>query len=115
MRPNVTAGARRDILLILTASRTQFGQAAQKRYRVLLEQAIMDVADNPNRPGVTSPPDLPHGLKLYHTRHARSRLPSAERVGRPRHFVVFRLVNEGIEILRVLHDAMDLPSHLSLD
>ena len=112
MRPHVTAKARRDILAILATSRAQFGLDAQRRYRVMLEQAIRDIAENPQRPGVASPSDLPEGLRLYHTRHARSHLPLETRVGRPRHFVAFRLVDDVVEVLRVLHDAMDLARQL---
>jgi plasmid stabilization system protein ParE len=34
------------------------------------------------------------------------------RIARPRHFVAFRVTPTAIEVLRILHDAMDLPVHL---
>jgi toxin ParE1/3/4 len=113
MRVIVTARARRDIFILLVTSRSQFGLEAQKRYRVLLEQAIADVADDPSRPGVTRPDGVPQGIWLYHVRHARTRTPANQRVGRPRHVFVFRQRGDALDLLRVLHDAMDLPSHMA--
>jgi len=113
MRAVVTAKARRDLFILLATSRTQFGAAAQLRYRLLLEQAILDLANNPRRPGVASPGGVPDGVSLYHSRRSRPRAPAAHRVGRPRHVLVFRVRGEDVEILRILHDAMDLPSHMA--
>jgi toxin ParE1/3/4 len=113
MRLIVTAKARRDIFILLATSRTQFGPEAQRRYRLLLEQAIADLADNPRRPGVTRPGGIPEGVWLYHIRHALARAPANQRVARPRHVFVFRQRSDELELLRVLHDAMDLPSHMA--
>jgi plasmid stabilization system protein ParE len=33
-------------------------------------------------------------------------------VARPRHLLAFRIIDGGIVVLGVLHDAMDLPEHL---
>jgi len=113
MRLVVTAKARRDIFILLATSRSQFGPEAQKRYRLLVEQAMTDLTDNPGRPGVTRPDGLPEGIWLYHVRHARARPPVSQRVGRPRHVLVFRQRSDELDLLRVLHDAMDLPSHMA--
>ena len=113
MRAVVTAKARRDLFIILATSRSQFGQSAQRRYRFLVQQAIADLADDPRRPGVTRPDGMPDGVWLYHSRHAQSRAPEDQRVRRPRHVLVFRLSGDDVEILRVLHDAMDFPSHMA--
>jgi toxin ParE1/3/4 len=107
----LSARARLDIRIILSASGDKFGQRAQRRYRLLLEQAIADVAANPDRAGVQTIGG--RQLRFYHTRHARPRTPAQERVRRPRHLVVFEVRGERLEILRVLHDAMDLPGRLS--
>jgi toxin ParE1/3/4 len=113
MRAVVTAKARRDLFILLATSRAQFGQAAQARYRALLQQAIADVTNDPRRAGVRPAEEVHEGIWLYHSRHARTRIPPGSRVGRSRHLLVFRVRGDDIEILRVLHDAMDLPSHLA--
>lgn len=110
MRWFLTVRARLDIGLILSASGDRFGSEAQRRYRMLLEQAIEDVAADPQRSGVQS--IAGDGLWLYHSRHARIRTPLKRRVARPRHLIVFSIRNQRLEVLRVLHDAMDLPEHL---
>jgi toxin ParE1/3/4 len=113
MKVVVTAKARRDIFILLATSRAQFGTDAQKRYRLLLEQAITDLADDPRRPGVTRPDGVLEGIWLYHARHAGAHAAACQRVGRPRHVLVFRLHGNELDLLRVLHDAMDLPSHMA--
>lgn len=113
MRAIVAAKARRDLFVLLATSRTQFGAAAQQRYRLLLEQAITDLAADPQRPGVAKPDGIQSDIQLYHSRHSRQRTPAAHRVSRPRHVLVFRVRGSDVEILRILHDAMDLPSHMA--
>lgn len=41
-----------DIERILRRSETAFGAHARRRYRALIDHAIRDVADDPDRPGV---------------------------------------------------------------
>lgn len=97
--------------IILSASGDHFGQSAQRRYRLLLEQAIEDVAADPLRAGVQSAGGE-QGVWLYHARHPRPRTPAKQRVRRPRHLIVFAIASDEVRVLRVLHDAMDLPEHL---
>lgn len=110
MNWTLSSRARLDVRAILSASGDQFGESAQRRYRMLLEQAIEDVAANPRRRGVHGVEA--QGVYLYHARHARARTPADQRVGRPRHLIVFEVVDDEIRVLRVLHDAMDLPEQL---
>ena len=104
------ARARLGIRVILSASGDRFGLEARRRYRRLLTQAIEDVAADPQRVGVQSAGAL-GDMRLYHTRHARLRA-GGRPINRPRHVIAFRIVSDQIVILRVLHDAMDLPEHL---
>jgi toxin ParE1/3/4 len=96
----------------MAQSRMQFGREAQLRYEHLLNAAMQDLAADPQRPGARQAESGSEGLWLYHSRLARPRLPAADRVGRPRHILVYRIVGEEVRIIRVLHDAMDLPAHL---
>jgi len=110
MKRAIGARARLDFRIIVSASGDQFGGGAQHRYRRLLEQAMDDVVADPLRAGVRAAG--PEGLWLYHTRHARPRVPPKQRIARPRHLIVFRVFGDEVQILRVLHDAMDLPIRL---
>ena len=112
MKPQVSARARREMLMILGASRLQFGVEAERRYRNLVDQAISDIGADPARAGVR-PYSTSERIFLYHLRHARARTPRALRVQRPRHVIVFRRVGERVEVLFLMHDEMDLPSRLA--
>lgn len=103
--------AQRDFDDILEDSQVRFGAAVARRYARLLVKALRDLRVDPMRIGVQTRRELPEGLRLYHIRHSRGRGGERE-IGRPRHFLVFRDVDEGLLVLRVLHDAMDLPEHL---
>jgi len=108
----LTASARRDVANALAQSEEQFGRAARQRYRLLLEPALDDLAQDPRRPGVRADAHLPADHRLYPVRLSRARPAPADRVGHPRHVVVFRLDGPTVEVLRLLHEAMDLPRHL---
>jgi toxin ParE1/3/4 len=108
-RVDFTSTARRDIANALRTSRRQFGDAAVKRYGALLAQAYKDLRADPERPGVCAWREE-NDLRLYHLRHSRRR--AAGRIGAPRHFIVFKADAARILIVRVLHDAMDIESHL---
>ncbi|MBL8549775.1 MAG: type II toxin-antitoxin system RelE/ParE family toxin [Hyphomonadaceae bacterium] len=105
--------ARSDERAILTVSFRNFGLAARNRYRALLQQAYANLQNNPLRAGSVERSDLPGRVRVYHLRHARSRLAKEKRTARPRHFIVFTFDEDAVRIVRVLHDAMDLAGHLA--
>jgi toxin ParE1/3/4 len=105
----LSSRANLDLSIVLAASDERFGPTVRARYRALLQQAIQDVADDPRRAGVKAIAGRA-GAWAYHTRHARPR--TSKRVGRPRHVIVFRIAGDRVIILRILHDAMDLPAWL---
>ncbi|HEY5072527.1 MAG TPA: type II toxin-antitoxin system RelE/ParE family toxin [Caulobacteraceae bacterium] len=108
----VAPAARRDVRDILRWSDSQFGRQARDRYRRFIERACVDLRSDPARPGVQRHQDMAADHFLYHLRHGRSLSP-ADRVASPRHFLAFRHRGDHIEIVRILHDAMNLPSHLN--
>jgi toxin ParE1/3/4 len=112
-RLRVTGPATRDIDAVLEDSENRFGVAGADAYRALLTTAFLDLRISPARPTVKGRPGTPATLRFYHLRHSRSRAP--ERIGRPRHLILFRDDGETVEILRVLHDAMDIFSRLGDD
>lgn len=104
--------ASRDITAILKWSLREFGEAAALRYASLIEQALSDIADDPERPGSKERPEVREGCRTYHLEFSRSRV-AGSRVKEPRHFLVYRFRDlHAIEIIRILHDNRDLARHL---
>lgn len=105
--------AERDIEAILRWSHEQFGDQARVRYEALLVQAMYDIADDPERFGSQRQPEIADTARTYHLRHSRNRIGLTHRVGRPRHFLIYRTGADGqVEVGRVLHDCMALAQHL---
>ena len=106
--------AEADLAEILAWSAEAFGDAARRRYAALIVQAIGDLAADPARAGAKTRPEIAADVHTYHLAHSRNRVPpDAGRVITPRHFLIFRLRGgSALEIVRVLHDSMDLAGHL---
>lgn len=102
VRLTVTAEA--DFLEIIDWTVEQFGDQQAEVYADTLSAAIIALTEGPDVAGVRERQEIGKGLYTLHV--ARS--------GRKgRHFVLFR-VRAGarqIEVLRLLHDAMDLKLH----
>src|ERR1035438_7375795 len=104
--------ARNDIREALLWSQRRFGERAAGRCQVLLKQALRDIASDPERPGSTERPELARGIRTYHLFFSRGRVQSElGKVGKPRHFLVYRRRGDTIDVVRVLHDARDLERH----
>lgn len=110
----VTTPAERDLRAILLWSETEFGNTAADRYQALIAQAMVDLAENPFRPGAKQREDLLPGIYTYHLAFSRQHVPEG-RVKSPRHFLVYRIMMDRIEILRALHDSRDLDLHIPRD
>ena len=110
----IAPAAVEDIESILAWTDGQFGEKARLRYEALLTRAIMDVADQPERVGSSSRPEIAAAARTYHLSYSRKRVRGGiGQVRQPRHFILYRIRNNGtVEIGRVLHDSMDLESHL---
>lgn len=113
-RYRISPQAEQDIEAILAWTHEEFGEKARVRYEALLTQAILDVADSPDRAGSQDRPEIAASARTYHIRHSRDRVKmSIGKVKQPRHFLLYRAPEGGpVEIGRVLHDAMDLQRHL---
>lgn len=103
----LSAAAKQDIIDILAWSAERFGKAARQRYRALLRTAISDIASDPTRPGSKTRPELGDGIRSWHLSLSRRRSPVGS-VRMPRHFLIYRVGRDGVTIVRVLHDAMDI-------
>lgn len=108
----LSAAAEADISAIFRKSMEDFGEDAARRYTRLLSLAFQEIAQ---RPALEGSRELEHGIHLYHLRHSSKRAGiDGVTVRRPRHFVAYRKPSDrAIEIIRILHDAMDIDAHLT--
>ena len=96
-----------DFQNIIDWTLEQFGDKQARVYAETLSDALEALAAGPRAIGVRERADIAKGLFTLHV----------ARAGRKgRHFVLFR-VHAGqqrrwIDVLRLLHDAMDLPSNI---
>ena len=103
----LAAAAEADIQDILRWTLEQFGPSQAKSYAGTLSASLEALAVGSAVTGAKARNDIAKGLFTLHvTRDGR----------KGRHFVMFRIGrdqgHEVIDVLRVLHDAMDLPRHL---
>lgn len=102
----LSAAARNDFDEIVDWTVDRFGSAQATAYARSLTASISELDAGPSQPGVKERPELGKGMFTLHI---------ARRGRKGRHFVVFRIVDQRakiLEVLRFLHDAMDLPRHL---
>lgn len=106
----LTASADRDIANILRWTLAEFGVEQMRRYSKLLASAVVTLARGPEVPGARFRDEIGPGLRTLHI------TPGSRR---GRHFILFRVAADksiqAIEILRVLHDAMDMVGHCPSD
>jgi toxin ParE1/3/4 len=108
-----TAMALQDVAAIQDWTLTRFGESISLRYDRLMEAALADLLAEPTRLGVRHHPAMPQGVFVYHLRFSRTK-PTRAGVEKPRHFFVFRVDEDILTVLRVLHDSMDLAAHVDL-
>ena len=106
----LTAQAEADVAEILEWSAGQFGEAQARHYAETLTSAIEALSEGPGVPGAKARDEIGAGLLTLHV---------ARKGRRGRHFLLFRVGREAgrrvIDVLRVLHDAMDLARHVDPD
>lgn len=97
--------AEQDFAEILVWTVRQFGVAQAQTYAVTLRLALREVAHGAKTIGAMPRDDISPGIFLLHVARARRR---------GRHLVAFRVADEHhVDVLRILHESMDLASHLS--
>jgi toxin ParE1/3/4 len=100
------AGAEADIDRILLDSARAFGVEAAERYDLLMRSVFAALAAVPDRPGSQKVTTAAH-VRVYPLRIARRLVAEEQRVGRPRHIVVYRVGSDGVvEIIGLAHDRM---------
>jgi toxin ParE1/3/4 len=101
--PRLGAEAERDLTDIVRWTARHFGAAQARFYRQAILAAIRDLENGPDTPGSKARDEILPGLRTLHVaRHGR----------RGRHFLMYRASGHHIDILRILHDSMELGRHL---
>jgi toxin ParE1/3/4 len=95
--------AEQDYVEILQWTTKTFCEGQANTYAETMALAIEALEGGPDVLGAKARDDIQPGIRTLHV----------ARQGRTgRHFVVFRVVGSDIDVLRLLHDSMDLPRHL---
>lgn len=103
-RVRLGATAEIDFANILKWTTENFGARQSRIYRDTLIQAIGELADGPDVAGSKARDEIMAGLRTLHI---------ARRSRRGSHFLMYRAMpNRTIEIVRILHDRMDLQRHV---
>ncbi len=105
-RVRLAAAANADLRDILRWTSAHFGETQARIYAATLTEAIEVLTDGPRVPGARERNEIAKGLMTLHV----------ARGGRKgRHFVLYRAdarsVPPVIDVLRLLHDSMDLARH----
>lgn len=111
LQPSFTEKALTDLSSIQTWTEENFGLEISQRYDALIENALAQLLESPSRLGVQQHPALSSEIHLFHLRFSRNS-EKKRLIQLPRHFIVFRVDHDVLTVLRVLHDSMDLQSHL---
>lgn len=106
-RVRLAAAAEADFRNIVLWTSDNFGARQARTYSATLSIALRALTKGPIKSGATPRDDIGKGIHTLHVaRHGR----------KGRHFVVFRvgrdIHGEVIDVLRLLHDVMDLPRHI---
>jgi toxin ParE1/3/4 len=106
-RVRLTAAAEADVANIVRWTAKQFGEPQARTYAETLSGALAALMDGPTMPGARARNDIGRGLFTLHV---------ARRGRKGRHFILFRVARDQqgdiIEVLRILHEVMDLPRHV---
>jgi toxin ParE1/3/4 len=103
-RVRLGAAAEVDFANILKWTNENFGARQSRVYRDTLVQAIGELADGPDVAGSKARDEIMAGIRT---------LRVARRGRRGSHFLMYRAARNGtIEVVRILHDRMDLRRHV---
>jgi len=102
----LTRAAEDDFAGILRWTAENFGKAQARTYARTLNGTLTELTQGTDTVGCRLREDIGPG---FHTLHV------AHKGRKGRHFVVFRVdaATKVIDVLRLLHDSMDLPRHLA--
>jgi len=100
----LTEAAAQDFQSVLRWTLEAFGSLQARAYQEILVAALEELADGPNIPGSVTRDEIRPGLRSLHVTRGRRR---------GLHFIFYRVAQPNvIEVVRILHDAMDLSRHV---
>jgi toxin ParE1/3/4 len=100
------AGAEDDIDSLLLRSAGEWGVAGAERYHRLMLAVFALVGEIPDTPGSQAVAAVA-GVRVFPLRLGRRLVEAEQRVGNPRHVVVYRIAEDGaVEIMGLAHDRM---------
>jgi len=105
-RPYFSGRAEQDFFDIIAWTTEHFGRSQADTYKNVILSAVQVLEGGPAVVGVKSRDDIRPGLMSLHV---------AREGRRGRHFLLFRVTSQEerkIEIIRILHDHMDLAHHI---
>lgn len=106
----ISAAAQADIEDILVWTFDRFGDLQLQVYAETLSSALQALSAGPDTVGAKARSEIANGLYFLHV---------ARKHRKGRQFIMFRVGRgkdrEAIDVLRVLHDSMDLIRHLPQD
>ena len=108
-RFRISGPARADLEHILATSFERWGETGRVKYAALLATAMRAIASDPEGSATRDRSELSRGMRSMHIRQARG----ARGVKDPVHVVFYRASDQLIEIVRVLHERVDLSVHVS--
>ena len=104
-RVRLAEQAEQDLLGITLWTVQNFGVQQAEVYAETLSLAVQSLHNGPETVGATAREDIGPGIRTLHV---------ARQGRKGRHFVVFReAAEQTIDVLRLLHERMDLARHLS--
>lgn len=96
--------AERDYADIVQWTTKTFGAGQAETYAQTISLAIQALMEGPDIPGSRMRDEIEPGIRTLHV---------ARQGYRGRHFLVFRIARDRrIDVLRLLHDSMDLARHI---
>lgn len=101
-----------DIADTLRFTEVRLGRSIRNQYQNLLQETLLALAGQTKPVGSKMRDELYPGLRSLHLSYNAIQMTDG-RVIRPRHIVFYRTgTDQIVEILRVLHDAMEVAQHL---
>ena len=106
-RIRLSAEAERDFASVIRWTAETFGARQATIYRDTLTAAVAALAEGPDAPGSAPRDEILAGLRTLHVARAGRR---------GRHFILYRAADPvTIEVVRILHDGMELARHVPLE
>jgi toxin ParE1/3/4 len=99
----LSAAAERDFTEVLAWTAEHFGTRQAEAYQASLGALLFALAEGPDHLNARARDEIGAGLRSLHLRGIGER---------GSHFVLFRSVGREIQVLRILHDRMDLARHV---